>query len=154
MVLLIAHRGNTHGPKPEYENAPDYIDAAISKGFDVEVDVWFNDGQLSLGHDFPQYKISETFLFERAAMLWCHAKNLEALIFLTKKSIHTFSHDKDDYVLTSKGVIWAYPGKSITAETICVMPERACYSLEELIKCRGVCSDLVSQIRLEIFGRA
>jgi hypothetical protein len=152
-MKLIAHRGNTDGPNPDMENRPDYIDSAAAKGFDVEIDVWVVAGEVWLGHDAPQYKVPVQFLYERAAVLWCHAKNLAALQFLLKIGLHTFSHDNDDYILTSKGCIWAYPGKPITAETICVMPERASYSLEELMNCRGVCSDLVSQVRLEILGR-
>lgn len=123
-------------------------------GFDVEIDVWVMDGDVWLGHDDPQYKVPVQFLYERAATLWCHAKNLTALQFLLKIDLHVFSHDNDDYILTSKGYIWAYPGKPITTDTICVMPERASYSHEELRNCRGVCSDFVSQIRLEILGSA
>lgn len=153
-MKLIAHRGNTEGPDPTMENRPEYIDLAVAKGFDVEIDVWVVDGDVWLGHDGPQYKVPVQFLYERAAILWCHAKNLAALQFLLKIDLHVFSHDNDDYILTSKGCIWAYPGKPITNDTICVMPERASYSHEELRNCRGICSDLVSQIRLEILGRA
>ena len=47
-MILIAHRGNTIGPNIEKENHPDYIDEAIKKGFDVEVDIRGNlfDGLL------------------------------------------------------------------------------------------------------------
>lgn len=144
--MLIAHRGNTRGPDVTRENSPEYIDEAISNGFDVEIDVWVNKDKLALGHDYMQYEISPTFLFERASVLWCHAKNLDALIFLTKNSLHAFSHDKDDYVLTSKGVIWSFPGKPLTPDVVCVMPERANYTKDELKNCKGICSDFVSQI--------
>ena len=40
-MYLISHRGNLEGPKAEYENSISYIENAISKGFEVEVDVWF-----------------------------------------------------------------------------------------------------------------
>ena len=36
-VTLISHRGNLDGLNPERENSPDYIDEAISKGYDVEM---------------------------------------------------------------------------------------------------------------------
>ena len=55
---LIAHRGNTNGSFESYENEPMYIDKAIQEGFDVEVDVWYVDGVLYLGHDKPQYGIN------------------------------------------------------------------------------------------------
>ena len=69
-MFLIAHRGNINGKVPELENSPDYINAAISNGYDVEVDVWFQDDEFYLGHDFPQYKTSVEYL--RNNKLWCH----------------------------------------------------------------------------------
>ena len=148
MAILIAHRGNTNGPDPSRENHPDYIDEAIGMGFDVEVDVRVIDGTIWLGHDDPQYQVPSQFLHDRGSKLWCHAKNLAALQFLLKNGLHVFSHDNDDYIITSKGFIWAYPGKPVNEDTICVMPERASYTVDALLRCRGVCSDFVSQIRL------
>jgi hypothetical protein len=55
-MILISHRGNISGPNPEQENHPDYIWAAIQAGYDVEVDVWFENGKFMLGHDEPQYE--------------------------------------------------------------------------------------------------
>ena len=51
MTKIISHRGNLIGVKPECENNPTYIDQAIAEGFDVEIDVWFIDGEFFLGHD-------------------------------------------------------------------------------------------------------
>ena len=42
-MILISHRGNLNGPKPDQENSPNYINNAISKGYNVEIDVWFKD---------------------------------------------------------------------------------------------------------------
>ena len=57
-MILIAHRGNTEGPRPEKENHPRYIDRAIDLGYDVEVDICGSfDTGLHLGHDEPQFKI-------------------------------------------------------------------------------------------------
>lgn len=39
-MILISHRGNLYGENFLDENNPSYIDVAISKGYDVEVDVW------------------------------------------------------------------------------------------------------------------
>ena len=33
--FLISHRGNLNGKNVDFENHPDYIMAAINKGFDV-----------------------------------------------------------------------------------------------------------------------
>lgn len=55
--MLISHRGNLNGPDSR-ENHPDYIDTAIESGYQVEIDLRF-DGNFYLGHDDPQYKVSE-----------------------------------------------------------------------------------------------
>jgi hypothetical protein len=138
-MLIIAHRGNTNGPNPERENDPNYILEAKNKGFDVEIDVWVIDGIFFLGHDIPQYKTNIGFL--KQSNFWCHAKNLAALEELLKEGCCVFSHDKDDYVLTSKCHIWAYPGMKLSSETICVMPERGKYNIEDLCNCYGICTD-------------
>jgi hypothetical protein len=146
-MLLISHRGNTTGPNKERENAPDYIDEALSMGYDVETDVWVVDGGIWLGHDKPEKKINKLFLNERKHELWCHAKNLDALVFLLGENFNTFSHDNDPYVITSKGYIWASPHSIFTRDTIAVMPEWKNYTPSDISHCRGICSDFVSLFR-------
>lgn len=145
--ILIAHRGNTTVSCPEKENSPEYIDNALQQGYDVEIDVWLIDNTLYLGHDKPQYEVKLEYL--QNPKLWCHAKNINALILLTKhkETIHSFSHNIDDYILTSKGIIWAYPGRPIDSNIVCVMPERANYSYKDLKNCLGICSDNVEFYR-------
>ena len=58
----IAHRGNISGKQIELENKPSYIESALFKKYDVEVDVWYLKDKLLLGHDEPQYEISLSFL--------------------------------------------------------------------------------------------
>ena len=60
-MILISHRGNLNG-KTDDENKPKYIEEALSQGFDVEVDVWYDNKQFYLGHDEPQYLIQKDFL--------------------------------------------------------------------------------------------
>ncbi len=146
-MILIAHRGNTNGPDPLNENKPETIINCINKGYSVEIDVRLINNELFLGHDNPDYKINIDFILKYKEYLWIHCKNLGALTYLTNLNLTTFYHDKDDYVLTSNGVIWAYPGKEINKKCICVMPE-----WEEDIKlfnknCFGVCSDYVEVIK-------
>ena len=43
-MILISHRGNTNGVNHEKENSISYIEDALNLGFDVEVDVWYKDG--------------------------------------------------------------------------------------------------------------
>ena len=151
-MKFIAHRGNTAGPDESRENKPDYIDNAISLGFDVEVDVWLVEDYLCLGHDGPETLIDRTFLETRKDKLWCHAKNLEALEWLVQNHFHCFFHDKDAYVITSHQIIWAYPGETITNNTICVMPERVKnYSDQDLRMSLGICSDFVEMYKNNLF---
>ncbi len=130
-MILIAHRGNVHGPNKERENTPDYIDEALNLGFDCEIDVWMKDGNLYLGHDEPVTPITVNFLHDRSSKLWCHAKNLEALEFLVENSFNAFFHDSDEYTITSKGYIWAHTKSKLSKNTICVMgtPSQDCLGL-------------------------
>jgi len=51
-MIVLAHRGNLHGPDPEHENSPDSIAAAISRGFGIETDVRrAPDGGFYISHD-------------------------------------------------------------------------------------------------------
>jgi len=143
-VIFISHRGNTIGSNPKLENNPKYILATLNKNYDVEIDVWFVKDTFYLGHDEPQYEVS--LLFLQNSKLWCHAKNLQALQNLLKNNIHCFWHQNDDYTLTSKGVIWTYPGKLLTKNSICVMPEKA-NKIIDTSNCLGVCSDFIEDYK-------
>tara|TARA_R110002012_G_scaffold74074_4_gene188145 strand:+ start:9380 stop:9856 length:477 start_codon:yes stop_codon:yes gene_type:complete len=153
-MLLIAHRGNIRGPDENKENHPDYLVAAIGAGYNVELDIWKVGESLALGHDSPQYEISKEFLTSLASSttLWTHAKNIEALQYMSElknlnftKQWNFFWHEKDSYTLTSEGYIWAYPGSILTQNSICVMPEavKGFYSQQQILACKGVCSDYV-----------
>ena len=137
-MFLISHRGNINGIDQTKENSISYISKAIDLGFDVEIDIWFVNNCLYLGHDRPQYKINHDFLINEK--LWCHAKNIDALTEMSKYSIHYFWHDKDDFTLTSKNYIWAYPSKNVNKNTIIVLPE--IYD-SNVFECKGVCSDYI-----------
>ena len=140
-MIKIAHRGNTNGPISALENKPDYILDTIKKGFDVEIDLWYDKGQMFLGHDDPQYLIDVQALIKFKKNLWCHAKNIDALEILLKADFHCFWHQGDDYTLTSRGIIWAYPGKKLNKNSIAVMPE---WNNDlNLDVCLGVCSDYI-----------
>ena len=146
-MILIAHRGNINGPDSLNENKPETIIKCINKGYHVEIDVRLINNELFLGHDNPDYKVKLDFLLKYKEYLWIHCKNLEALTCLTPLGLNTFSHDKDDYVLTSKGIIWAYPGKEVNKKCICVMPEWEGDVKEFNKECFGVCSDYIELIK-------
>ena len=143
-MLLISHRGNTVGPDPENENRPEYIKSALSQGFNVEIDAWFIVGKWFLGHDTPQHETDLNFLSRNN--LWVHCKNYATLQKMTSvgRGINYFYHTNEDYVLTSKNYIWAYPGKFGGANTICVLPDWYNTPVEGFA---GICSDFIESYR-------
>ena len=143
-MMLIAHRGNLVGPDLSRENHPDYIKQALDLGYHVEIDVWSVCDTFALGHDGPQYEIDLNFLKDRESVLWCHAKNIQALSELIKyKDINCFWHQDDDVTLTSKGFLWTYPGKELTNNSICVNPSLN----QDLSLCAGVCDDEIIKFK-------
>ena len=142
-MILISHRGNINGPRKELENKPQYIENALKLGYDVEIDVWSIDRVFYLGHDKPQYEVSRWFLHNEK--LWCHAKNIEAFYrMVDDKKIHSFSHDKDEVALTTKGYFWQSWSCQMTKRSICVMPPRKT-ELPSYIA--GVCSDYIGHYK-------
>ena len=107
-MIKVAHRGNVHGRQEHLENQPDYVLSAIADDYYCEVDVWETSKGLFLGHDKPQYPITNKFL--KNEKLICHAKNIEALHrMLEDPDIHCFWHEGDQYTITSRGFVWKYP---------------------------------------------
>ncbi len=125
-MRLIAHRANFDGDNTN-ENSPVKVQQALARGFDVEIDIWYNiyTNSLSLGHDFGQWPVSLQWLREYADNLWLHCKNIEAMHFFRQQDLcfNWFWHENDSYTLTSKGFIWTFPGKEITPSCVMVMPE-------------------------------
>ena len=141
-MIFISHRGNINGINKKFENNPIYIQSAINKGYNVEIDVWYKNA-FFLGHDRPQFKVSQKFLENKK--FWCHAKNLEALEKLQKIKTKYFWHQEDDYTLTSNEYIWTYPGKKLSKKSICVLPELNKKKLTKSIS--GICSDFIEQYK-------
>ena len=141
-MILISHRGNTNGRFESHENEPNYIDKAIKEGYDVEIDVWFTDNVLYLGHDKPQYGIDLRWFRDRVSKLWIHCKNVEAIVFFQQcgYDFNYFWHQEDDITLTSKNHIWGYPGKQPIKNSIAVMPE---INNDSILSCKGICSDYI-----------
>lgn len=146
-MKFISHRGNVSGPNKERENKVDYIQEAFNEGFDVEIDLWHFDGNLYLGHDFPETICSINFLIENRESLWIHAKNLKALNFLrgNHEFLNYFWHQNDDFTLTSRGFIWTFPSKQLTENSICVLPELYNDSFKYYSSSYGICSDYIKK---------
>lgn len=147
-MRFISHRGNINGPDSDLENNPDYVLNALRAGFDVEVDMRFYLGKMYLGHDAPQYQITDQWLYAHSNNLWIHCKDSEALSFCIDNGLHCFFHNIDAYTITSRGFVWAYPGINIASKLcICVMPEN--YESQTSLKIHnyyGACSDYVFKI--------
>ncbi len=149
-MILIAHRGNTQGPNELLENTPDYLAKAVADGFDVEVDIWcFRGSEFFLGHDGPQHPVSLNWLNEYRDKAWFHCKNYAALLALKRLTtdFHFFWHESDRYTLTSRGVIWVYPGQEVQENSILVLPEKSSrpFDDENYSNLMGICSDYVQQ---------
>lgn len=139
-MLIIAHRSNLDGQNPALENNPYQIEKVLKLGFDIEIDVWYSDHAFYLGHDYPLYHISERFLENEK--LWCHAKNIEAFEkMLFNEKIHCFWHQKDSFTITSKNIIWCFPGQntSLNYPSIIVLPEQSGQLIDD--KTFGICTD-------------
>jgi hypothetical protein len=148
-MILISHRGNINGKLIERENHPDYIDEAITLGYDVEIDVWGIDGELFLGHDNPQYKTDFDWLTQRSSNLWIHCKNIDALLYFTDidyslELFNYFWHENDTVTLTSENWIWAFPGKQPINGSIAVLPE--IYN-DDVSEVAGICSDYIENYK-------
>lgn len=142
-MILISHRGNINGKKPDQENNPEYVLKALEQGYHVEVDVWWNNGYW-LGHDEPTYEIDISFLQRES--IWCHAKNLNAFARLIKNfNVRCFWHQEDDYTLTSCGHIWTFPKKLLYYDSVCVMPELGYQG--DISQCYAICSDYIEEYK-------
>ena len=140
-MILISHRGNINGKIPGKENNPEYIDRAISLGYEVEIDIWCIEGVLLLGHDEPQYGITQQWLNRRSQSLWIHCKTVEAMEwFNTIGGFNYFWHEEDTVTLTSKGFIWSvYP----IPNGVLVMPEST--QSIPIDTTEGICSDFIGE---------
>jgi hypothetical protein len=146
-MILVSHRGNINGRIESWENEPTYIDLAISKGYDVEIDIWYKDGKIYLGHDESQYGIDFIWIRDRFSKLWIHCKNIDALLLFKECEfpINYFWHQEDDVTITSKGYFWTYPGKQLTRNSIAVMPEIKEFDNIEISY--GICSDYIENYK-------
>ena len=143
-MIFISHRGNIEGVDIERENSPSYIDEAIEAGFDVEIGIRANQGNLYLGHDDPQYPVELSWLTNRKNSLWVHVKDAEALLLIADSELRYFWHQQDDFTLTSNGYIWSHDFNSPMTDR-CIVP---LLSLEEIksysqFNFYAVCSDFV-----------
>lgn len=128
--MIIAHRGNVHGPSaPGIENSPDHLIAALMLGLDVEADVQVdNHNELVLAHDVIGlgHRLTKTLLnqLQFLGRVWFHAKSPQAFYLLERMGAEiVFFHNTDTIAYTTNGYFWTFPGGEITPKSILVMPE-------------------------------
>jgi hypothetical protein len=146
-MKLISHRGNMKGLNQSRENSPSYIDTAIVAGYEVEVDINYTNGIFYLGHDTPDYEITETWMSKRKNNIWFHCKNLAAATRLSELNggFKYFCHSSDSFVLTSTNHIWVHDlSMDLTKKTIIPL-----LSEQDVLKYTGkpvyaVCTDYIN----------
>ena len=150
-MIFISHRVNTNKIIEELENKPAYIDSAISKGYEVEIDIWKVDDDLYLGHDEPEVVIDLEWLAARKDKLWIHTKNRSALEYFTLigPGFKFFWHTVDPLILTSNCLIWAHDFQQVENESLCIVP---LLSLEQVNRAEirdwyAICTDFPDQCK-------
>jgi hypothetical protein len=148
-MKLISHRGNVIGPLESHENEPTYIDLAIKKGFDVEVDVWLKDNILWLGHDKPDYGMNYLWFKERKDNLWIHTKNFEALnYFIDLEWARVFYHELEKHtIINNSGLIWSHDLTEANTKSIIPLLSEDDVDNWERKNVYGVCSDYVEKFK-------
>lgn len=155
-MLYISHRGNCNGLNPERENTHDYIDEAIERGYDVEIDIWLSNNTLWLGHDEPQYEVDANWLDNRKDKLWIHCKNFKAMNWFMPSDFRIFYHEKESYTIIkgTPNLIWAHELSEINWR--CIIPLLSMEDINNNIKntninsCYGICSDYVDKLGVMI----
>ena len=94
-MILISHRGNINGIDFVQENTKPYIQQAIDLGYDVEVDIRYEDNNFLFGHDYGQYDVELQWLLDRKDKLWVHCKDFESLSKLIDTEVRVFYHQKE-----------------------------------------------------------
>ena len=114
-MYFIAHRGNTNGPQPTFENKLEYLrHAYFELNHGVECDVRSYKNKLYLGHDDCQQPVEGAVAdFIKLDRVYVHAKDIQSIPRLITLGCNVFFHKTDDVVFTSRGQIWCYPGKYV-----------------------------------------
>ena len=149
-MLLISHRGNLTAIAPELENTPAYIQNAIDLGYDVELDVWYNNG-FFLGHDKPEYPIDFQWLYARKSNLWVHTKNFAALRELIDMDLRVFFHEKEKHtIINNCNIIWSHNLAEADEKSIIPLLSLEALKGYDRKPVYGICSDFVSHFRKDL----
>lgn len=141
-MILISNCGNIDGSRPKKENRMDHIFDALNLGYQVKIDVWYEDNQWWLGKNEPKWKTGTT-IFNQA---WCQIKNEKALEkFNEHPSYRFFWQNKDKYTLTSNGHIWCNLDVKPLPYSICFLSKNP--KNINTKNCYGICSDYIENYK-------
>ncbi len=148
MIKIISHRANLNGPSDTENTLDSILKCLQSYDFDVEIDVWYIDNKIHVGHDLPskftmdiQTFIDKFILYKDR--IWVHCKNIESLVLFSSldNKFNFFGHSNDEFVLTSKGFIFTRPN-IINRNAIVVMPELISNKIEDAyFNTKGILTD-------------
>lgn len=149
-MLLISHRGNIDSIIPEMENRTEYIQKAIDLGYDVEMDVWYDNG-FYLGHDKPEYPIDPNWLYDRNSNLWVHTKNFAALRRLIDSNLRIFFHEKEKHtIINNCNIIWSHLLSEADEKSIIPLLSLESLQSYDHKPVYGICSDYIGMFKTEI----
>jgi hypothetical protein len=122
VIKIISHRANLNGSNPKFENHIFQIDHVLSKGFDVEIDVWKlpdDENCFRLGHDKPILSESIPLWYLQNPKLLVHCKNQDAWNILSKDPlVNCFQHTEENWVKSTRCDIIVHgdisPGKFLS----------------------------------------
>ena len=83
-MKIIAHRGLLRGPDQKEENTFEGIKKCFELGFDVEIDVRYNEklDRFNIGHDNTVIQGSLHSFFDNKDKLWIHTKDIKTFEYL------------------------------------------------------------------------
>tara|TARA_B100001057_G_scaffold501275_1_gene623042 strand:- start:48177 stop:48638 length:462 start_codon:yes stop_codon:yes gene_type:complete len=142
-MRIISHRGNLSYPNPDIENRPEVIEDVISKGFDCEIDLRFENGLFFLGHDISQYKVEYEWLQNLSDYLWVHCKDHSSIAKLSseKSKLNYFWHENDMFTLTSKNFIWTAQKNKSDDLSRTVIVDLNIKDFQSIDQYFGICTD-------------
>jgi hypothetical protein len=153
LPIFIAHRGLTNGPDKMKENSLEIIKQHILFGMYVELDIWYVDNRLYLGHDKPEILVELKDIVSKYC--WIHTKNKEALEYLMAKrkegiDIQIFWHTTENYCITTNNNIIVFPGEPLLNNSVFMMPENA-HTIKLTSNVQYVCSDYIENSTYSLF---
>lgn len=141
-MIIISHRGNLVGRVPQLENSPDYIDKAINSGFDVEIDVRWDNG-IWLGHDIAQYPIDANWLLNRKDSLWVHIKDIRNSQPIINSGLRCFFHEQERHsLILNSQYVWTHDlSEAATFSIIPLLSKSDIGLYPNYIHVKGICTD-------------